>query len=164
MTKRFKCLSFVLACVLYFSMSTTVFAAEPTEDVSQNNLNGKVIEVNVPADGNTYGMNDVGAIVPMAQGNTTTFRLGQTGYISNCGLTPKFRFTATGGSSNTQVRFYITTSGGVNYTQGDIRANGIQSIEKQYAVFNGGGSWQFTASVVSGTNNGNIMCTVTQTY
>ncbi len=164
MTKRFKCLSLVLACVLCLFMGTTAFAAEPTTDDSQNNLNGEVIEVTVPADGNTYGVDENGSIVPMAQGNSTTFKLGETGYISNCGLTPKFKFTATGGSSNTMVRFYITTSGGVNYTQGDIKANGSQYIEKQYIVANGGGSWQFTASVVSGTNNGNIVCTVTQTY
>ncbi len=164
MTKKFKCLSFVLACLLCLGMATTAFAAElPIED-SQNASNGKIIEVTVPADGTTYGLEADGSITPRAQGNSTTFRLGESGYISNCGFSPKFKFTATGGSSDTLVRFHITTSGGINYTQGDIKANGSQYIEKKYIVYNGGGSWQFTASVVSGSNNGNIKCTVTQTY
>lgn len=165
MTRRFKGLSILLACVLTLCMGTTAFAAStPTDENPQNSLPGEIIEVTVPADGNTYGMDDDGFIVPMAQGNVATFKLGSTGYISNCGFNPKFKFTARGGSSNTTVKFYITTSGGVNYTQGDIKADGSQYIEKQYVVFNGGGTWAFTASVVSGENNGNITCTVTQTY
>lgn len=178
MTKRFKLLSLVLACVLIFGTATTTFAAENPVNSTANNstvvsensdekntLNGDVQTVTITANGEAsdiISLDDIKAS-PRAQGNTTYFMLGDTGSISNCGFTPKFRFRASGNPA-AQVTFHITTAGGVNYSQGPMQADGLHYIDKQYVVAQSGGTWTFTASVTSGVNNGEIVCWVEQIY
>lgn len=179
MIKR-KALCMALTCIMALGTATTAFAAEKTDDSAvstpqvvecsdeSNATMGEEMTFTIPANGETSEIitlgDDSSEITPFKQGERVSFRLGETGHLSNCGLTPKFRFRASGGSSDTLVKFHITTAGGSEYTQGNVRADGSQYIDKQYVVINGGGTWSFTASVVSGPNNGNITCSVEQIY
>ena len=155
MTKLFKPFSLILACVLVFGSAKTAFATEDSATLvseDSNSANSEVVTL------------DETSITPFRNGDKVTFKLGNTGYIQNCGNRPKFRFRASGGSSNTLIKFHITTSGGTEYTQGNIKADGSQYIDKQYVVLNGKGTWSFSATIVSGTNNGKITCSVEQVY
>ncbi len=143
-----KILSLVLACVLAFASTSTVFAAEPATEVSD------VQEIPVVFEDADDG------IAQHSVGGSTTFNLGQSGSISNCGTSPKFQMWATGGNG-TKVVFNIKTSGGVSYTQGPVSANG-SVITKSYLVFKGSGSWTFSAYIESGPDTGNIVCHVKQ--
>lgn len=178
MTKHFKLLSLLLACVLIFGTSTITFAAENPVNSTANNsttflensnkentLDGDVRTVTVTANGESSDIISLDNIkaIHRAQGNTTYFMLGNTGYISNCGFTPKFRFRASGNPA-AQVTFHITTAGGTSYSQGPMQADGLHYIDKQYVVAQSGGTWSFTASVTSGVNNGEIVCSVEQIY
>lgn len=110
-----------------------------------------------------FGENEI--VIPLSQNDQVNFKLGSIGYMSNCGNTPKFKCWVTGGSSSTQVKFSFKTGGGVSYgPYGPVNADGSTYLDKPFVVFNGSGVWQFTATVASGTNNGNLVCHVLQYY
>ena len=165
MKKHSKVLSLLLACIMLVgTFSTVAFAAEtPNANVATTTSEEFGMEgyQEIPV---VFAV-DPSTASPNAQGDRTTFRLGSIGYMSNCGFTPKFRITATGGTSTTQIKWEVITAGGQSYGPfGPITADGTMYSEKQFAVFNGTGTWQFKAYVSSGPNTGNIYITVEQVY
>lgn len=158
MKTGFKALSFVLALVLMLGCSVSAFAAEipATEipvEVNESQKNAVVLE------------NSETTVSPRMNGDYITFKVGNIGYMSSCGFTPKFKIWVTGGDANTQVAIHIKTAGGIQYGPfGPVKANGSNYLEKPFVVYNSGGAWQFTAAVTSGTNNGNLTVHVQQIY
>lgn len=153
--KNLKLLALAVACVFTLGSTATVFAADTsTNDTPETQSEYQTIPIEFESE----------APDTLSQGDSITFGVGSAGYISNCGFTPKFKMWVTGGNSSTQVTFNILTSGGVSYRQGPVRADGSNYIEKQYIVYNGGGSWRFTAYVSAGSNSGNLVCHVQQVY
>lgn len=175
-----KALFMALTCTMVLGATTTAFAAENTGDsvlssyeaLECSDESNATVEDGmtfiIPANGETSDIitlsNSSPEISPFKNGEKVSFRLGETGYMSNCGFNPKFRFRASGGSADTLIKFHITTAGGTAYSQGNIKANNSQYMDKQYVVVNGKGTWSFTASIVSGPNSGNITCSVEQIY
>ena len=154
-----KILSLALACFMLLGSYTTAFAAETTNTEYDNTQFTVVEEKPIAADGVTE------FIMPLAQNDRQDFSLGSIGYMSNCGNTPKFKCWVTGGSSSTQVKFSFKTGGGVSYGPfGPVKADGSNYLNKSFIVANGSGVWQFTATVTSGNNNGNLVCHVVQYY
>ncbi len=153
MKTHVRILSLVLVGVLMLMSAPVSFAAEEAYSYCEEEFQEK---------GEIFEITD--SIDPLSQGDEVSFDLGNSGYISNCGFTPKFKMWVTGGTSSTQITFNITTAGGVNYTQGPVKADGSSWVEKQYYVYNGGGTWKFTAHVSGGTNPGGLVCHVRQIY
>lgn len=154
-----KILSLALACMMLLGCATTAFAAEPDPAEFDNTQYTVVEEAPVVPEGATE------IVVPIAQNDRVDFKLGNIGYMSNCGNMPKFKCWVTGGSSSTQVKFEFVTGGGVSYGPfGPVKADGSNYLDKPFVVFNGSGVWQFKATVTSGNNNGNLVCHVLQYY
>lgn len=143
---RSRFLASLLSCLLVLSMVGTSSSAYEVSAVSP-------IE---PSQVVTSG------IMPMQVGDYIYFKLGSFGYLKNCGNAPRFRVWATGGSSNTDLKISVVTAGGVSYTMGTVTADSKHYLEKQYFVLNGTGTWQFAATVVSGSNNDMIYVHVEQ--
>lgn len=148
-------LSLALACVMMLACGTTAFAAEP------DNTRFSVVDRVVLG---AMGENEI-IVSPMQQNDEITFAVGSTGYMSNCGLTPKFYVWITGGSASTQVKVNFVTSGGVSYGPfGPLKADGSNMLDKAFVVVKGNGAWQFTANVTAGDNNGKLVVHVRQYY
>ena len=157
---RTKILSLAIACIMLLGCATTAFAAETDNSFKADNTQFEIVEETpvVPA-----GANEI--IIPLSQNDQADFKLGSVGYMSNCGFSPKFKCWVTGGSSSTQVKFSFKTGGGVSYGPfGPVKADGSNYLNKPFTVFNSNGVWQFTATVTSGENNGNLYCHVLQYY
>ena len=156
---RTKLLALVMACVMALGCSITAFAAEPTDatvEAGINSADAEIVEIPVVFEEADNSIN------PTAVGSVTTFTIGNTGYISNCGNNPTFKMWVTGGSSSTQVVFNVTTSGGSNYGPfGPVKADGSNYLTKNFVVVVGGGTWSFTASVTDGSSSG-LVCHVQQ--
>ena len=147
-----------LVCVMMLTCATTAFAAEPSDSFDNNSFT--IVEQELPVE-----IESDGSIMPLQQNDQVDFQLGKIGYMSNCGFTPKFKCWVTGGSASTQVKFTIKTGGGVTYGPfGPLKADGSNYLDKPFVVYNSSGVWQFTATVTSGENNGNLVCHVVQYY
>lgn len=156
---RTKILSLALVCIMVLGCATTASATEIDSAEFDNTQFTVVEESPVVPDG------AIEFIIPLAQNDEETFKLGSIGHMSHCGNMPKFKCWVTGGSSDTQVKFNFRTGGGVSYGPfGPVKADGSNYLDKPFAVINGSGVWEFTANVTSGENNGNLVCHVLQYY
>lgn len=149
---RTKILALVMACVMALGCGTTAFAAEPTTaDAEQvdviNSAEAEIVEVPV-----TFVPADAGISPANVGDRTAPFAPGNAGYITNCGNNPTFKFWAEGGSSSTQVKFRVVTSGGVSYGPfGPVKGDGSNYATKNFAVLQGNGTWTFTVEVTGST-------------
>ncbi len=147
MKSKSKVLALMIGLVMMFSSNLPAFAAENAEPEVE------LIPVSVESDG----------IVPFTVGQETTFKIGEVGYLDDCGNFPAFEMWVTGGTSSTQVMFELTSSGGVKYGPcGPVSADNSNYWRFSHFVLNGGGSWRFTAYVSKGTNTSNLVCHVRQ--
>lgn len=145
--KRLFALTMVFA--MMFTCAIPAFAAEASDD-------GATVE--------SYRIirsSDDG-VEPMSVGQEKTFRIGEPAYLDNCGNNPKFEMWVTGGSKSDQVMFNLVSSGGTKYGPcGPVSGDGSDGWRFQRAVIVGGGSWQFTAYISSGSA-ANLVCHVKQ--
>lgn len=155
MKTKGKVFSMLLALSMIFCQSMPTFAAETSDNSKVSQIATDESVVVTPTSGEE--------IVTRSKGDSISFPLGSTGYISNAGNYPRFEMWVTGGDASTQVKFDIVSSGGTHYgPYGPVPADGSTGWYFTHAAIVGGGSWQFTAHVTSGTNNGNLVCHVQQ--
>lgn len=156
---RTKLLALVMACVMVLGSNVTAFAAETTDEtieLTTNSAEAEIVDIPVVFE-------EADSSVNLATvGSSKTFSVGEPGYISSCGNNPTFKMWVTGGSSSTQVVFYVVTSGGSNYGPfGPVKADGSNYLTKTFAVIVGSGTWTFNASVTEGSSSG-LVCHVQQ--
>ena len=152
-----KIVTLAMLLSLTIASTTTAFAAEPNTAGNASESSESIPVV--------FESSKSSKPIFRKKNDSITFSLGSTGYISDCGLKPKFKCWVTGGSASTQVKFNFVTSGGVAYNNfGPVNADGSNYLYKSFIVFKGNGTWQFTATVTSGSNPGNLVCHVQQYY
>lgn len=154
MKTKFKMFSMIMSLIMALSSSMSVFAAEASDKVTQIAMEESDGAIPIVTED----------IVPMSQGDEITFPLGSQGTISNAGFYPTFEMWVTGGNSSIQVKFDVTSPGGVHLgPYGPVHADGSDGWYLSKTALVANGTWKFTAYISNGASNpGNLVCHIKQ--